>query len=398
MKKIIITGLFFISILNAGGSRFGLIDKTLGNVVLPYSAAGIGRSYEIAHNDSLQLNFQNYAVWNNISKTTLSLNLNYDAIFAKNAIENSYSDNASFDGAFIAVPLVQKKMVLGVGLHPFTSINQRIFLPSSLDSVAVNTNTLIKGGLSKATLTFVYRIDHRLSMALGYEYTFGKINETSIISLSNNLNSVINYQYDSRLSANGIVLSTFYSPISALNLGLIIRPTVNGTITKVGKTVSSAINNDVEQNISLPTEISIGAEYRFPKNYLVGMDFIYQDWTHGFEVEGKTINQYNTYYHLGIGVEKQGSERRFVNYLEQIDLRAGVFYNNLAQLYNNKAVIEAGFSLGISFPIVRFRSKVDFAGFVSKRGDVSKNTLEETTVGIKFSISANEVWFVNLED
>ena len=63
-----------------------------------------------------------------------------------------------------------------------------------------------------------------------------------------------------------------------------------------------------------------------------------------------------------------------------------------------KEVNEIGLSFGITLPIQRFRSKIDLAGFISKRGDLKTNALEETIVGLKFSISANELWFVNLED
>lgn len=398
MKKLILFIFLTLNILTAGGSRFGLTDLSLGNVITPFSAAGIGRSYEIAYEDSLLLNFRNFAIWNNISKTTLSLNINYDAIWAKNNLEESYSDNASFEGAFIGIPLIEKQMIFGLGLVPVTSINQRVITSSELDSSSVETNTLARGGLSRAIFNFVYKFSDKISVGLGYEYTFGNVRESAIISIFNNLGSKINYDYDYRVRGNGLILSAFSNYYPKLNIGLAIRPPVLGSITKVGNTVSNSINEEIKEDLVLPAEINFGLQYKFTNSYLVGMDFMYQDWKSGLKIDGNTVNQNSTFYHLGIGFERKGSERRFIDYLDQVDYRAGFFYKNLAQLYNNKEVSEIGFSLGFSLPVVLTRSRIDLAGYVSKRGELKNHSLEETTIGIKLSVSANEIWFVNLED
>ena len=111
-KKII----FLVCISNltfvyASGSQFGLINQTFGNVLLPYSASGLARSYEIAHADSLQLNIKNFATWTNMSKTTFSIRTGYDAVFGKNKIGQSFIDKANFQGIHIGIPIMQRKMI-----------------------------------------------------------------------------------------------------------------------------------------------------------------------------------------------------------------------------------------------------------------------------------------------
>jgi hypothetical protein len=49
-------------------------------------------------------------------------------------------------------------------------------------------------------------------------------------------------------------------------------------------------------------------------------------------------------------------------------------------------------------PIQRFVSKIDLSGLIGKRGSLDKNAYEETFFSIGFTISAKEIWFVNIDD
>ena len=128
------------------------------------------------------------------------------------------------------------------------------------------------------------------------------------------------------------------------------------------------------------------------------MDFVLQDWKNGYEIDNKNIDRHSTYYHIGFGFENRGSDRKFVKYSEQIDYRIGGFFSQLSHYYNKNKVNEIGLSLGMSLPLIKFRSKIDLSGFIAKRGDLTKNVLQEIIVGFGFSISANELWFVNIDD
>ena len=86
--------------LYASGTRIGLVDKyPLGNKNMQFLSAGFGRSYEIAHLDSMQINFKNLSTLINTTKTTLSINTSYNAFFAENSLGKSYTNNSSFEGA-----------------------------------------------------------------------------------------------------------------------------------------------------------------------------------------------------------------------------------------------------------------------------------------------------------
>lgn len=398
MKLKIFLFSIIISLSYAGESQFGLVNRGLGNIKLPYSASGIARSYEIAYSDSVQLNSMNFSTWTNISQTTFSLNLGYNAYWGENRIEKSFIDNANFNGVLLAIPIKQKKLIFGAVLMPFTSIEQRIVNESTQIGEKITENSYINGGASKLSFNLAYKVMDNLSIGLGYEYTFGKITEEVQIDIDDDLNSSLHLSSENQIFGNGILLSLFATPFQDLNVGLSIRPPALGEITKSAESPSDALNGEEVFDLTLPTELNFGFEYALNQSYSVGMDLNWQDWKNGYKIDGVKVDQHETYYHIGFGFEKKGSGRKFVKYGSQIDLRIGGFYNQLSSLNNANKVNEIGFSVGLSLPIQRFRSKIDLAGFISRRGNLSKNKLEETIVGFSFSISTNELWFVNLED
>jgi hypothetical protein len=354
----------------------------------------------VAKSDSVQLNFRNFATWTNISQTTFSWNLAYNGFLGKNKSENYYFDNANFAGVFLAIPLQPRKLILGVGLQPFTSVEQRLENKSTQIGEDISENIYINGGISKANINLVYKPLENYSFGIGYEFTFGKITENVLFNIDDELSSSVSLKSESQVAGNGLILSLFGTPVENFNVGVVIRPTVLGQITRSAESTSDFLNTERILDLEIPAEYNLGLEYSFNQTYSLGLDLVWQDWKNGYKIDNKSVGDHELFYHMGIGIERKGSSRKFVKYIQQIDLRLGGFYNQLST-YNDpdlNTINEIGVTTGISLPIQRFKSKIDFAGFISKRGNLSKNFLEETIVGFSFSISANELWFVNLVD
>ena len=369
MKKILKTVLLInalgLSCVFASGSQFGLINQSLGNILVPYSASGVSRSYEIAHMDSMQLNMKNFATWTDISRTTLFLNSGYDAIFGENRVETSFIEKANFQGVAIGIPIIKRQLTFGLGLQPFTSIEHRVLNTLDQGGYDISENYNISGGLSKANFNFAYKLNDMWAVALGYEFTFGRIDREIKSDINTPVPTQIEMSIKTQFSGHGIVLSVISNPLPNLNVGLMLKPSVLGKLTKSGNSISEVLNTQEILDTSIPTEINFGLEYNLSDIYALGFDLTYQDWKKGYEIEGANIDDYNTYYYLGFGFERKGSGRRFVKYLEQIDYRAGLFYSQLAYLNNTESVVEYGVSAGLSVPIQRFRSKIDLGGFIS---------------------------------
>ena len=114
--KIIKTSLLLfilVPVFSFSQSLFGISDKTIGFLHIPYSSAGSARSYEIASTDSLNVNAQNFSMWTSLSNTTVSVFAGYDGASATDKNDDSfYSDLFNFQGALLGIPLQKKKIQL----------------------------------------------------------------------------------------------------------------------------------------------------------------------------------------------------------------------------------------------------------------------------------------------
>jgi len=400
MKRISIVILLltvFIANSFAGESLFGTSRQSIGMLSVPYSAPGMGRSYEIASTDTTQINYMNYSLWPAISLTSYSVKLGFKAAYGQDADNDYYNDVANFSGGFLTVPLMKRKLSFGIGLLPFSDMEQRYRDEDIADSTA--TEILVKGGLSKAVMNFSYKVLPNFGIGLGYEYNFGKITKNFRYEDNKEEYDPLRFIYEYRFYGHGVVFSSHYSPNDKLIFGLIYRPKVKMDFRIQANTNSDEVDKASVHSITIPSQVSFGAEYRLAKRWTAGLDFMYQDWKTEYTVEDETPGTpFTEYVTIGGGIEKTHSRKLFTSIFEKMDYRAGVFFRKLSQTSAQEIVNEYGISLGFSLPLQRFRSKIDFAGLVGTRGDVSQNRYQETFYKIGISVSAMETWFVKLKD
>jgi len=393
----LILNLFICFNLTAGESLFGISENSIGLVQQHFSAAGMARSYETAATDSLQINYMNPAMWTLHSFTTYSINGGYQSAYGDDGTDDSYFNSAAgFGSGFLVIPVMKRKLILGAGLSPFTSLEQR--LRSDADSTDVR-ELLVRGGLSKAGLHVSYRILPNLGAALGAEYIFGKVNKkTTIENLTVN-EYALNFIYDYRIYGFGASASMFYQPVKNLTLGFSFRPAAKLDVRVRPETSSVEVNKGRLTSITVPAQFDSGIEYVFSKRSAAGLDFSYQDWQNGYKLaDGSTDPHHTKYFRIGAGYERKQSSKLFTSFTERLDLRAGLYYSSLNQKSLGNNISEYGLTLGFSLPLQRFRSRIDFAGAVGRRGSLDVNQYEETFINFGISINALETWFISYED
>ena len=398
MKKILIVFLLNLSVAAfAGESLFGISNKSLGLLNNTNSAPGMARSYEIASMDTTQINYQNYALWTNQTITSYSAKISYRAAFGEDGqTKNYFNDVANFGGGYLTVPLLKRRLAFGLGLTPFTNMEQRYRLDYDDGQ---SKEVLVKGGLSKAHLNLSYKIMEKAGIGLGYEYIFGKITKNFRQEDSNVAFDPIKLYYEYRFNGQGLVASAFYHPYSSIQFGLFFRPQTTVDLKIQANTISDNVNLDEIHTLTIPAQFGGGVEYSLNPRWNMGMDLEYQNWRDEYTVDKISAgNDFAQHLKIGIGFEKKQSPKLFTNILEQIDYRFGGFYRTLSTLSSGNEINEYGLSLGFSFPLQRFRSKIDFAGIVGKRGNLDKNRYQETFFKFGLSISAMERWFVAAED
>ncbi len=395
LKITIIAILISVAVSLAGESIFGINDYTLGVIDLPYSYAGFGRGFEIGNSDSLRLNFVNFSTWTVVSHPTYGLRLGYTGAFAKSATKNDlFNDNANFQGGFLGIPVLKKKLVFGVGIQPATTVEQSMKQAEG----ALDKYVLLKGGTSYGYFNVSYALNPRIRFGVSYVYHFGEITRSFRIELQDTQNPfTFDYQY--RYYGNAAILSTYFKPRKNLSIGLIFKPSYTLRVRIKPQTRSTEVNKSKLKKLTIPAFWGTGFQYNLNRRSSVGLDFIYQDWEKGFKVENVTYpTLFSKYFRLSGGFERRQSHKLFTSFSEKLDYRAGIFYGRQNYRSLGNTVDEYGVSLGLSLPITRFRSRIDLSAIVGRRGSLGQNEYQETFVKFGITINANEVWFVKLGD
>jgi len=390
---LLVCGVFSFSI--AGESIFGINDYSIGLLHTFYSGSGIGRSYEIAHYDSLRLNFMNFASWPNIANPTYGISLGYSAAFSKDGQKSDYfNDYINFQGGYLGIPILKKRLVMGFGLQPLSNVEQRF----EVYDEGVKKHFLLKGGLSKGTLNLSYSFNRNFNLAIGYEYNFGRIDRSYRFELDKS-EYPLTFEYQYLFYGHGMEVSAFSRPLENLSIGLVYRPGFTLRARIKPNTNSSIVNESKLKKLTIPAYYGFGLRYDFNRRTSIGSDLIYQDWQSGYKIESKTPDQlFAKYFRLGLGVERRQSHKLFTNFFQKMDYRAGIFYGQQNVLSAGNEIKEYGLSLGLSMPITRFRSRIDFSFLVGKRGALNTNQYEETFLKFGITINASEIWFVKFED
>ena len=400
--KIIKTSLLLfilVPVFSFSQSLFGISDKTIGFLHIPYSSAGSARSYEIASTDSLNVNAQNFSMWTSLSNTTVSVFAGYDGASATDKNDDSfYSDLFNFQGALLGIPLQKKKIVLGLGLQPISNIDRRF-----VDTLVTNSNEIqslyLKGGLGRAIANISYSPIRNFGFGVGYEFTFGTINEDYIINDEDVSAYRIEVDKESRFFGHGLVLSANAEPVSNLTIGFFSRLPVKTDVDIVRSSLAIEVNEKQKAKVTLPAQYGLGLEYILKPRLKMGMDILYQDWKQGYKIDNQKLGAaQDKFYRIGLGVERTQSQKRFTDFIDQMDFRVGLFYGQLNQTNNNNSVNEYGLSLGFSLPIIRYISVMDISGKIGKRGSLNQNAFEETFYSFGITFSASELWFKNIDD
>ncbi len=395
LKKILILILGISTSLWAGESIFGINDYSLGLLHPFYSNSGLGRSYEIANKDSLRLNFMNFATWPAIANPTYGVSLGYSAAFSKDDVRSDYfNDYMNFQGGYLGIPLLKKKLVFGLGLQPFTNVEQS-FKQQDGD---VTKHLLLKGGLSKGTVHLAFSFNRYLNLSLGYEYNFGRIDRSYRFEFDNS-EYPLTFEYQYWYYGNGAEISLFSNPNDRFMLGIIFRPSYTLKSRIKPQTNSSVVNDSKLKTLTIPAYFGAGFRYDFNRRTSIGGDFILQDWEKNYKVEDTAFpDLFAKYYRVGIGVERRQSHKLFTRFLQKMDFRGGIFVGQQNVLSAENTIKEYGFTAGISMPIKRFRSRIDFSFLMGKRGSLGSNQYEETFFKFGVTINASEIWFVKFED
>ena len=379
----------------AGSSIFGFGPQLLGEVQNQYSTAASGRGgFAMAVEDSMSLNQTNFALWSTLSRTTLSLTLGFQGLSTQTKYDQISSLNASFNGGFLAIPIIKKKIAMGIGLIPKLKNDFSVIIPNVGIGAAATQKIKVIGNMSEAKFIFSYAISPNLSFAIIPNYSFGFVSDQISITYNDISYGDINLENKFKIYGPGLALGAFLRLNQKLTTGAQLRLPSKLSLDREQISSSSTQTINEHRNANFPLQATIGFVYRMSYRWQMGLDIDYKNWKNGYKIDNITVGNLNDSYRVGIGVERLPELKRMVSKIEEMTYRGGFFLGQLARTFNSKPVYDYGISIGVGVPIIKNHNRIDIAFEYGNRGNLDINLVKESYFRFNISLSANELWFV----
>jgi hypothetical protein len=379
-------------ILFAGTSIFGLKQSLLGVYQYPYDASSLGRGgFSMGDIDTLSINQANFAQWAFLSQTIFVFNCDYHGLWSEIPNKTIYSSNFIFQGGFITIPVLQRKLVLGIGLTPFLSNKQNAIIKESSETHTIKIN----GNISEAKLVLAYAINSNFSFAAFTRYIMGKVTDTNARVYNETNNATVNFISRYKVYGIGFGAASFYRFSDRVSSGIQIS-----FPAKITLETDETSNNPlavVKSKGQIPLFFTVGLLYQMHDRWNIGMDLNFQNWKSGYKMTSHTVQDINNSYRIGAGVEYLPVKKRFISYLKRITYRAGAFFSKFNTRVNDHEVYEYGCAFGLGMPIGFSPNHLDISFELGNRGNLDTNLAREYFFKLHFTITANELWFIRTE-
>ena len=418
IKKIIVS----ISLL------FSLVSFAQEATSSPYSFYGIGdvRFKGTIENssmgglsiipDSIHMNIVNPAMYSSLKLTTYAIGGTFSVNKLKTNSQNEKAQRTALDYLAIGMPL--KKMGIGFGLIPYSSVGYNI-KNSSTNANSIRTDSYDKGdgGINKVFLGFGYQLTKDLSFGADVQYNFGEINTQNISvrndvngvpieyaskeqdkSIANGVNFTAGLSYKSKIN-NKISLfsSATYSPEANLN----ISNTRTVSLVQVVSGVQAGVVGDPvdvtvpSTKLKLPSKVTFGLGVGDVKKWIIGSELTFQNSSNFGNRFGEVSNvTYQNSTKFTLGGYYIPNYKSFSNYYSRIVYRGGFRYENTGLIINNTSIKDGAVTLGLGMPLKGAFSNINIGFELGNRGTKSAGLVREHYMNFNIGLSLNDRWFV----
>jgi hypothetical protein len=395
MKKFIITFIAFTAIGSSGYAQsiFSGTENGIGLRQYMSTTRGLGMGgIGLALRDSISLNPQNFASWRYIKNTRINISARYDHVNTEVFNQNFSSRNGNFNGLQLAVPLKSNQFFLGGSITPYSLINFGFTLNYDTGDQTYEENVFYEGNISKAHIGLIWATNSWLSLSAGLNYFFGSISDRYYLFFDDPAISDDFYEIKYQFQGPGIGSSIHLNFLKNLYIGgfIDLKPNINFT----RNTLSSISFEEEKEEIdtSFPLFMGIGGSYQFHSQWIVSSDFAYQNWDKSLD-DKKKVENLETFYHIGIGIEHAHSDENKRSFLNKFDTRLGFSTKNVGYLFQAESVREYAGHFGLGFPFFQNIARFDIAFIAGIRGEKEKTIAEETFFRTVITLSAGELWF-----
>ncbi len=355
---------------------------------------------DLALSDSVYFSIDNPATWRSFGLTKFTTSFGVGKYYATDFTGSDIADNYLFPNAAIALPIYK---TLGVGFF-YQTLTDRDFLIFSeetfdiseqvdtLDSYDILKRTQGTGGLARAGGRVAFLVTTKLSVGIGVDYYFGNLEE--LITLDFLQGSFLRSGRFQRHELGGIGTSfgINYRPTKETAFAITARTPVNLEVSSSSKIQGGDSTGVKYDDFEIPFGFGIGGLHEIGRlRTLASVQFeAWENSAHSFASDTEYANSLD----IGIGFERLPLDQPLIPWYESSTFRAGLRYKQHYIKAGGSNLLTYGASIGMGFPIVGGRGKLDIALTYDMRGLVNDNAASEKIYGIQVGISTTERWFV----
>ncbi len=387
-------------------SFFGIGDLRSGATIENQQMGGLG-----TYTDSIHINLQNPAAYGKLRLTTYTFGGSHREFRLKTFDEEQNTSVTNMEYIGLAFP-VSKKFGLGLGVKPRSSVGFAL----EAESVDTNGDTVTniftgEGGLNQVYFSLGFEVLKNLHIGATVKYNFGLLE-------NQRLQSVEGVQFgtiDTRESdVNGFDFNyglTYTPSIGKYTLFTSARVNtqtnlVSENTQRVGSfSVSSGdevevvdVNLDAQNlrntEIKIPTTASFGLGFGLDKNWFIGAEYSFQDYS-SFDNPFQSVEnlEYIDASSIAVGMYFIPDYASFTSYLKRVNYRAGVRYDKTGLVLNGKEINNFGITFGFGLPLGGSFSNLNLGFELGRRGTTAANLIEESYLKIGIGLSLNDRWF-----
>jgi hypothetical protein len=154
---------------------------------------------------------------------------------------------------------------------------------------------------------------------------------------------------------------------------------------------TDTVVNGLNTTMVLPRKYGFGLTYVKGIKWLVGADFIAQQWDKYQNVNGET-GELTDSYRGNIGFELIPDANSISSYLKRMIYRAGVYYEKTPYVVNNDQIYDFGINFGVSLPVGQ-ASLVNLSLQYGQRDGSLDTAISENYIRFSLGLTVNDVWF-----
>lgn len=356
------------------------------------------------------INTKNPASFSNISLTVFETGILSRSTQSTSGSQKAQNNNTTLSHMSVAFPL-SSKMGVAFGLRSYSSVGYDYQDQVIVNTVTANNTYEGSGGLNEVFVGTGYEVHKNLSVGVSGKYLFGRVErDKRVVFDSDDATNFFNTIDRSEINYNTFTYDIGVQYFKNINnnyrfvVGLNLAPVSEAKGNESGL-IASYTGDSGAERIKDTTLSFQGGSLTTPLASTIGGGFSIErigEWSFNFDVTSQSLGNetigdnitLNDATIMNLGIEKFNDVTAFGSYFKRMGYRGGFRYNSSILNVNGTDISEMAISVGLSMPLRKSFSTLNFGMELGTRGEDNNGLTKEDFFNIQFGLTINDKWFI----